>query len=539
VALLNDGALLIHRGPPRRTLRLGPQYDVRFVHLSPDGRWVVTSSLFLDGSGIRCKVWDADTGRLVANLPSSDVAGVVGFSPDSRWLHYAEGKQKRRLEVASLAAQPVRPIGAGVPATSRTRQENGRSGQVLIEGTFSPDGSIRAEGSNDRPLRLLAPDTDREIVRLRSPETGFMLPKGFSPDGTLLLTVGYESGALYVFDLRRIREQLAALDLDWDASPYPPRKPDEARPAVDAPLQVELIDAEWATSPQKMAQYGRQKAVAALLVNPFDADAHYRLGGLLLESSRFAEAHAHLTAALAFRPDLETAYLLRAEAATGLKRWDEAAADATHFLEKCPYDTRARMLRADVNRARNRLDESAADLTAVIATYPQSATLHERRADCYEALGQTEKAAADRETALRLGANDPTRLNSHAWRLVTGPQGQRDPARALELIQRAIERAPDNACFLSTLGVAQYRSRQYAAAVVTLEKSLAAGKGKSDAFDLFALAMCHASLGDAARAREHFDRAVQWTAGHKELPPQYVAELREFQAEAERMLKDR
>jgi tetratricopeptide (TPR) repeat protein len=286
-----------------------------------------------------------------------------------------------------------------------------------------------------------------------------------------------------------------------------------------------------------MAEYERQKAVAALFVNPFDADAHYRMGCLLLELRRFAEARAHLTAAIALRPDLDSPYLPRAEAARGLKRWDEAAADATRFLEKCPYDTRALLLRVEVNRARRRPDEAAADLSALIAAYPRDPALYERRADCYQAMGQADRAAADRAKALQLGANEPVRLNDRAWHLVAGPEAERDPARALGLIQKAIEREPGNGQFLNTLGVTQYRNGQYAAAVVTLEKSLAVDKGASAAFDLFFLAMCHSKLGDAGKATDCFDRAVKWTAARKDLSPQWAEELKAFRAEAEAELR--
>jgi tetratricopeptide (TPR) repeat protein len=127
-------------------------------------------------------------------------------------------------------------------------------------------------------------------------------------------------------------------------------------------------------------------------------------------------------------------------------------------------------------------------------------------------------------------------LDNQAWRLVTGPQGQRDPARAVKLIQQAIALDPDNTLFLNTLGVAQYRNGLYKEAVITLEKSLAAARGRSDAFDLFFLAMCHARLGDAARARDRFDSAVKWTEARKDLPGQYAEELKAFRAEAEALL---
>jgi uncharacterized protein HemY len=128
-------------------------------------------------------------------------------------------------------------------------------------------------------------------------------------------------------------------------------------------------------------------------------------------------------------------------------------------------------------------------------------------------------------------------LNNKAWQLANGPAGQRDPAKALKLIQEAVKLQPNDPTFLNTLGVVQYRNGQYKEAAATLEKSLAAGNGASDAFDLFFLAMAHARLGDLARGRECFDRAVKWCEARKDLEPQHALELKAFRAEAEQVLR--
>ncbi len=539
VPLYSSGALVVHRELSRRTLRLGPQYDVRHIHVSPDGRWVATGSHFYDGFGPLFKLWDADTGKLVANLPSEvDWTRFHGFSPDSRWL-YVSGKEERRLEVASLVASPVQPPIPTEEKTLSPWQEGWRSEKVRLGGAFSPDNRLRAYGSDEGNIRLVTPDTDEEIARLPSPEVGRISADGFSPDGTLFLAAGGETGSLYVFDLRRIRAQLAELGLDWgDAQPAMARR-DDTNPALAAPLQVELIHAEWATDRQALTRHMIEEALSTLFFNPFDGDAHYRLGGRLLELGKPKEAYSHLTAALAFRPDLDSAYSLRAEAASRLSLWEAAAADASRYLEKVPFDTPARQLRARVNATRKRYEEAVADYTSLLTTYPSSAPFFEARAACYMAMGKPELAAADRAKADKLGARNPTTLNNRARNLLTGPADRRNVARALELIQDVVAQQPDNGLFLNTLGVAQYRAGQWAQAVVTLEKSLVASKGESDGFDLFFLAMCHKKLGDAAKAKDDFDKAVKWVGEMKDLSAEWTAELKEFRTEAEAVLREK
>ena len=106
----------------------------------------------------------------------------------------------------------------------------------------------------------------------------------------------------------------------------------------------------------------------------------------------------------------------------------------------------------------------------------------------------------------------------------------------MDLARRAVELAPDRATYLNTLGVALYRAGRHAEAVPVLERSLAVGKGQADAFDLFFLAMARQKLGQSARARADFDRALRWVREHPQQPPQWAKELAEFQAEAEAVL---
>jgi uncharacterized protein HemY len=83
----------------------------------------------------------------------------------------------------------------------------------------------------------------------------------------------------------------------------------------------------------------------------------------------------------------------------------------------------------------------------------------------------------------------------------------------------------------NTLGVAQYRAKDWKAAIAALDKSMKLGPG-GDCSASFFLAMSHWQLGEKAEARKWFDKAVKWM--DKNLPQN--EELRRFRAEAAALL---
>jgi tetratricopeptide (TPR) repeat protein len=227
------------------------------------------------------------------------------------------------------------------------------------------------------------------------------------------------------------------------------------------------------------------------------------------------------TARLKDRPDDAAAHHQRGHALFRLKRYEEAIADFTAALKVRPNDAHLLASRGSAEASLKRLDEAIAD--------------------CEAALRQ-EPAPADQESLARL-------CNNLAWTLVSRPAPTADPARALNLARRAVELTPNRATYHNTLGVVLYRAGRYAEAVPVLERSLAAGNGQADAFDLFFLAMAHHQLGQMtqaqadfdrqmAQARADFDRAVCWRRDHLNLPhPHWAAELDAFQAEAQSLLE--
>jgi tetratricopeptide (TPR) repeat protein len=123
--------------------------------------------------------------------------------------------------------------------------------------------------------------------------------------------------------------------------------------------------------------------------------------------------------------------------------------------------------------------------------------------------------------------------NALAWELATSADhGLRNPAEALESARKAVQLAPSDGKYWSTLGVAQYRMGDWNAAIAALEKSMALNK-EGDSVAWFFLAMVHWQLGRQDEARKLHDEAVRWMDQHQ---PKNE-ELRRFREEAEQLLR--
>jgi hypothetical protein len=130
--------------------------------------------------------------------------------------------------------------------------------------------------------------------------------------------------------------------------------------------------------------------------------------------------------------------------------------------------------------------------------------------------------------------------NNEAWRLATHPEAKsRDPGRAVDLAQQAVELAPKQRRYWNTLGVADYRAGNYQESITALEKSRQLQAGQFAAFDSFFLAMAHWQLGLKDEAQNWRAKVVEWVQKNQEAlkkNPAHDDELRRFRAEAEELL---
>jgi hypothetical protein len=203
-----DGAVLWHRDRPGQPMHLGPHGDVRYIAVSPDGRWVATGS----HNGTAVKVWEAETGKPVRTLlPDAGFCGVC-FSPDGKWLATSGGGSCRLWSTDTWEEKPGPHLGQGLPA-------------------FTGDGKLMAVEVQRGLLALVEVGSGRELARLEDPNLDRATYLAFSPEGSRLVTVNVaDPGTIHVWDLRAIREQLKGMGLDWDAPPLPPAAEHRSRP---------------------------------------------------------------------------------------------------------------------------------------------------------------------------------------------------------------------------------------------------------------------------------------------------------------------
>ncbi len=125
-------------------------------------------------------------------------------------------------------------------------------------------------------------------------------------------------------------------------------------------------------------------------------------------------------------------------------------------------------------------------------------------------------------------------LNDMAWLLATNVDlSARDSSEALTLAEEAIRISKEQSAFWNTLGVARYRSGDWAGAIEALERSASASPGGTGtSFDHYFLAMAWSRLHHADHGREWLERGIAWASRHR---PGHEA-LERFRREAETLL---
>jgi serine/threonine protein kinase/tetratricopeptide (TPR) repeat protein len=387
--------------------------------VSPDGRWGAFGVTQVHHNYV--EVFDAATGERVWRSPVENL-DFCRFSPDGRWLltNVDNGRA-----YATGTWQPGPQLGGGEPWDA------------------TADLAVLAQTNGIHRLVELA--TGRELARLEDPEQQGERQAVFTPDGTRLI-VGAKNG-LRVWDLRRIRAELAKLDLDWEALPYPP-----ARAAKDTPpLSVTVNLGEIA--PEVHCSQGDT------------ARAGHNLRGAVAAYSR----------AIELAPKYSRAYCKRALAYSELGEHDKAIADYSRAIDLDPEGAGAcnslAWLLATVPEVKLRDARRAVELAkkATELAPQQGAFWNTLGAARYRAGDwKAAVAALNKSMALRQGGNasDWLFLAMACWRLDDHDAARRYYDQAVQWLENNNPEGPSAGTNLAEL----CRLRSEAADVLELTK---------------------------------------------------------------------
>jgi WD40 repeat protein len=210
---------LVPLAEPAKARRLGTHEDLFGVALSPDGRWAASA-----GGGDTVCVWDVARGTLVRRLAHRQEYGGVVFSPDGRRLVTGVQSDFRFWEVGSWKRQ------ARLPRDPRS---------LFSFVAFTRDGRLLALAHDRNRIHLHNAVTLRHLATLEVPGQANLTGLSLSPDGTRL-AAATEHNLIALWDLRKLRQELANLDLDFPMTAYPAR---ERRARPPEALLVKVLHA--------------------------------------------------------------------------------------------------------------------------------------------------------------------------------------------------------------------------------------------------------------------------------------------------------
>ena len=382
------------------------------------------------------------------------------------------------------------------------------------------DGKTAFLNTDEGYLRLVEVATGRELARFEGPDP-YVGQSAMSPHGTKLVEPQKEG--IRVWDLRLIRSELVKLELDWDALPFKP----EANPS--GPLTVTIVGAELLDPDSSMSRAMRLFA-PWLKGGRADGRDYLSRADELAQKGWHGLALWDYNATVRRFPKLKAARMHRGLELFRRGSWQAAADDFKAVLEGAPNDSSSEPAKSRLSWAYLELGrpaDAAAELVELLDASPSSWRNDDRagllllRAEYFDRVGKPDQAKADRNLAAKLFPKLAYAANKLAWQWLM-PKSDQTPQEnwrlvpaSLLLARKAVELDPHEPLYLNTLGVVLYLSGEYHEAKAVLEASLESGKGNSDAFDLFPLAVCHQRLGDGKAARDCYDRAVAWVGAHE------------------------
>lgn len=449
------------------------------ILVSPDGSTALAS---LGGSN---EVWDTDPLRRTGT--SFELSGHLPcFSRDGRW--WMAGAT--RMPAGTWRPSPPPDIG-----TPCSLSDDGR--YTLTVDTAGIVGMLNAE-------------TGRILARFEAPFP-CQLPR-FSPSGDAIVCVG-EDRFYRSMDLRRIRDQLQKLGLDWNAPPLLPLPSSSQPTGLDISLAPELRKVRTFEEFEDVVDH---EALTRADREPDSGEASFDAAMADVRIRELNQALVMLDRACKLMPTSLTSRQWRAYVYAERGEFANAIADATWVLQQID-DEDLRLRRAEWHLRQGNYADGITDCTSVMENRPFLGRLAVGlRGLCFASQGNMQQAEVDRHEFLKTTRDDVASLQISLAPMVGYDLSQHCPKLALLLAEKMVSRGQDleSDHFLS-IGLAYLRNDHLEEAIRYLQRARDESHGveESEAIEaaaLFALAIAHQQLGQSDLADDMFYAASAW-----------------------------
>ena len=282
----------------------------------------------------------------------------------------------------------------------------------------------------------------------------------------------------------------------------------------------------------------------AIELDPNCAQTNASLGNTLREQHKLDEAVDYLERAVELRPNVPGTINNLGLAFYAQGRLDEAIATYRQAIAVAGPDYGWGGINTNLGNAllkQGKLDEAINECRKAIERDPDYAHAYSVLAVALIKQDKTDEAIVVCQSALARLREEQASVfvkclastaSNSSWRLATAADvSKREPTKAVELAHLAIEHQPDVANHWNNLGVAQYRTGNWQAAIEALEKADALIENGDRAHRMF-FAMARWQLEDKEEARELYAQGAAWIAKQQEDDE----ELNRFRDEAEQLM---
>jgi tetratricopeptide (TPR) repeat protein len=242
----------------------------------------------------------------------------------------------------------------------------------------------------------------------------------------------------------------------------------------------------------------------ALERDPNDVDATQGLVSIYMLQKQPAKALARLNAQIAKTPSNSAYYLLRGMVFIDTQDLEKAEAALQKAVELNKNNLDALLLLAHVQTLRGSIDQAVADYEHSIQINPRDVRSYVLLGTLEESRGNWQKAQALYQKALQAEPDYPVAANNLAYLLL---EHGGNPDVALSYAQVARRGMPDAPNSADTLAWAYYQKGAYALAIDLLEEAVK--KVPQNPTYHYHLGLAYLKTNKPAQAREHLERTLQ------------------------------